>query len=395
MENSPLALAPVETHVLTGTGVRQLGVAARPVACLPRIEILRGRDALLSRLELLNTLGERTGQTGAARWLLHQMGSPTERKKIPTLVLVGGSELTGAPDASVDEVHGAVIVYEFKVAGCGLKVFAGADTTGQQAVIAARHLRSQVAEAACAGLIAAGALAVMVTYEGLAVRHGALRRNRSTPRCETAMRSRSVPLFLPLKATLPETLASLGRHTRRNLRYYRRRLESDMGSEFVPRVAMNRDEFLAVNRASMNPVSDAVAGWRFDAFASLPEMLFAGVRARDGRWLSVVGGRRHRQITEIDWQMNVAGLPRLSLSTAMRSYLLQHEIQLGTETLMFNGGTPHSMRHSFVSVDVVDTIFLRQSPGARLVRVLAQWAAPRGNFLCQALCDRQMSWVEA
>jgi hypothetical protein len=167
-----------------------------------------------------------------------------------------------------------------------------------------------------------------------------------------------------------------------------------MGSEFVPRMEMSREEFLLINRYSMNPVPAAIARWRYDKYSTSPEMMFGGVRTREGRWLSVIGGRRHNQVTEIDWQMNLTGLPRLSLSTVMRSYLLEHEVRLGTRRLMFSGGTPHSMRHSFVPVDVVDAIALRRSSVGRLLRTLAPWVSPRNNFLRQALCDPQVNWAE-
>jgi hypothetical protein len=202
-----------------------------------------------------------------------------------------------------------------------------------------------------------------------------------------------VPRFLPLADTTDGTLATLGRHTRRNLRYYRRRLEMEMGAEFVPEVAMRRDEFLAINRASTNPVPNAVASWRYDAVHSAPGMLFAGVRTKNGRWLSLIGGRRHMRLTEIDWQVNLAGLPRYSLSTVMRSYLLEHEIALGTRQLAFTGGTPHSMRHSFVSVDALDVIALRRSVSARILRRFAPWIFPEKNFLGQALQDQRLPWV--
>jgi hypothetical protein len=134
-------------------------------------------------------------------------------------------------------------------------------------------------------------------------------------------------------------------------------------------------------------VQDALARWRYDAIHSAPGMLFAGVRAKNGRWLSLIGGRRHMQVTEIDCQMNLAGLPRYSLSTVMRSYLLEHEVALGTRRLAFTGGTPHSMRHSLVPVEAVDVIALRRSASARMLRTFARWIFPEQNFLGQALQD--------
>jgi hypothetical protein len=273
-------------------------------------------------------------------------------------------------------------------------VFATDDTTGQRTVIAPLNLRTQVAEEACQTLVDRGALAAMISFEGGAVN---LLEGRIglTETCRMAKRNRSVPRYLTLADTVEDTLATLGRHTRRNLRYYRRRLETEMGAEFVPEVAMGRDEFLAINRASTNPVSDDLAAWRYDAIQRTPGTMFAGVRARNGRWLSLIGGRRHMQVTEIDWQMNLAGLPRYSLSTVMRSFVLEHEVGLGTTRLAFTGGTPHPMRHSFVCVDAVDVIALRRSASGWLLRRLAWWLFPEKNFLGQALRDRQLHWSQS
>jgi hypothetical protein len=346
---------------------------------------------------MLHMLSERSGQSGATHWLDYQMDVPAERKKIPTIVLVGAGGRTNlhSEHATADDLLGAVILFEYRIAGRGIRVFAADDATGQRAVIAPQHLRAQIAEAACNGLLSQGALAVILTYEGR-MEPSSQQKRRNLPngnRVDSATRTRSVPLYLPLAATFEATLASLGRHTRRNLRYYRRRTESELAASFVPRAAISRSEFLEINRTSINPAPNAIAQWRYDSFAGMPEMLFAGMRSRDGRWLSLIGGRRHHKVTEIDWQMNLAGLPRLSLSTVMRSYLLEHEVQLGTEILKFTGGTPHSMRHSFVSADVVDALFLRQSSGSRMLRTLAPVLLPKNNFLAQALCDPAMRWA--
>jgi hypothetical protein len=358
------------------------------------MHVLRGREAVAARAGMLADLCERTGQAGAMHWLGYLMATPTALEKIPTLVLAGMDSGADPAEATANECVGAVLLYEYKVGGRGARVFATDNTTGQRTVIAPLNLRTQVAEEACQTLVDRGALAAMISFEGGAVN---LLEGRIglTETCRMAKRNRSVPRYLTLADTVEDTLATLGRHTRRNLRYYRRRLETEMGAEFVPEVAMGRDEFLAINRASTNPVSDDLAAWRYDAIQRTPGTMFAGVRARNGRWLSLIGGRRHMQVTEIDWQMNLAGLPRYSLSTVMRSFVLEHEVGLGTTRLAFTGGTPHPMRHSFVCVDAVDVIALRRSASGWLLRRLAWWLFPEKNFLGQALRDRQLHWSQS
>jgi hypothetical protein len=158
----------------------------------------------------------------------------------------------------------------------------------------------------------------------------------------------------------------------------------------LPRVAMDRAEFLEFNRASMYPAAEEIASWRYDAMNRTTDSFFAGMKAHDGRWLSLIGGRRHGPTTEIDWQMNLAGLSRFSLSTAMRSFMLEHEIERGMKQLLFVGGTPHSMRHAFVDRDVVDLIVHRRS----VIASLLPWLLPRRNFLGQALKDKTLRWTD-
>jgi hypothetical protein len=93
--------------------------------------------------------------------------------------------------------------------------------------------------------------------------------------------------------------------------------------------------------------------------------------------------------------MNLAGLPRCSLSTVMRSYVLEHEIELGNRQLAFTGGTPHSIRHSFACMDVTDVIAVRGSTAGWLLRRLARWTIPENNFLGQTLRDETLNWTKA
>ena len=386
MKNSLTSMESVQINLLNRPAPR----SSRLASVRPQTQMLRGRKAISAKAAMLEQLCRLTGQTDAMHWLDYEMGKPTAAKKIPTLLLIGLNGDVTPEQATADDVLGAVMLYEYKLAGQGLMVFATDDMTGLGTVIAPADRKTEVAVAACSRLMELGALAVLITLAPLTVDETTSRVS-SAAAFKTARQERSVPLGLTLGTTLDETLATLGKHTRRNLRSYRRRLESEMGSEFVPQVEMSRSDFLRFNRASMNPASDEVAGWRYESAQGGGRMMFAGMRARDGRWLSLMGGRRHRETVAIDWQMNLAGMTRCSLSTVMRSYVLEHETALGTKYMVFTGGTPHSMRHSFACVDAIDLVALRRSAAGAVLRRLAQWMMP-GNFLVQLLRDRQLRW---
>lgn len=259
-------------------------------------------------------------------------------------------------------------------------------------MIAPPALRLEVAAAALRRLINTGAAAAFVTMEGgFGIEATQLHNRRSD--VSTTARIRQVPRFLALTDRLDTTMALLGTRTRRNLRYYRRRAEVELGTEFVPCVRMTGGEFFAVNRASTHPFSDAFTLWRHSLLQNPRdgEVLFAGLRDAEGQWLSLIGGRRDGDVTTIDWQMNRVGLERYSLSTAMRAFLLEHEIARGTTRLYFEGGTPHAMRFAFTSTESTDVLAIRRcSLRAWMLRHFACSILPEKNFLRSALRDDEM-----
>jgi hypothetical protein len=387
LENLSTAMDQASPRLVPG------GFRARDkrLASAPSVEVLRGRPAVAAMRRMLTALCRRTGQAGAMDALELFLGAPSALKKEPHLLLVGLRPGVEPVLATADDVAGAVLIYQYRIAGCGTGVFATDDLNGERTVIAPAGIRAKVAQLACRALMENGATAALISFEGGAEATRLVAE--AGVACRIATRLRSVPRYLPLAATLNSTLATLGDDTRRNLRRYRRRLELDLGAHFVANVEMGRDEFLAMNRASTHPLDEAIAAWQYYVMAEVRAPVFCGVRAADGRWLSLLGGRRRPGVIEVDWQMNLAGLPRYSLSTAMRSFLLEYEISRGTGRLTFLGGTPHSMRHSFACVDAVDVVVQRRSVAAWLLRRLSRWIFPAKNFLGQALRDTTLHWT--
>jgi hypothetical protein len=371
----------------------RIGSVALPGA----VEVLRGRRAVAAGHRLLVELSHRTGQAGAMDALDLWLNAPSARTKTPYLVLVGSRDAMNSGIIKPNDLDGAVLIYEYRIAGQGTGVLATDDMNGDRTVIAPAELRTRVAEIACRKLLENGARLALVSLAGdsEAPQRPLADSRQSGPAFRLAMRKRMVPRYLPLGPTLESTLATLGKHTRRNLRYYRRRVEADLGAKFIPRVEMSRDEFLEMNQASINPLPAAIAAWHYEATRCLVNPVFCGVRTADGRWLSLIGGRRRPGAVDIDWQMNLAGLPRYSLSTATRAFLLEDEIARGTAKLFFEGGTPHPMRHSFASTGVVDVIMQRRSASVWLLRALSRWIFPRRNFLAQTLRDKSLRWSES
>jgi hypothetical protein len=200
-------------------------------------------------------------------------------------------------------------------------------------------------------------------------------------------RQREVPDFLPLSETFDQTLAAVGKRTRTHMRYYRRRAEAQIGCVFDGQPKLRVEDVIEFNRACMYPVADEIAAWRLVALRSFDDPILMTLRDREGRLLSVLGGRRAHADSEIFWQMNRADLPAYSLSLVMRTYFIEHEVARGAKRLYFDGGSSHSISNSFVTGKVTDLAVLRRTPMAFLARKLASRMIPSDNELGRLLAS--------
>ena len=155
---------------------------------------------------------------------------------------------------------------------------------------------------------------------------------------------------LRLEDTMQATLAKLGRSTRYNLGYYRRRLARELPCEFIAdaRGLLQEHEIQAINEGSLNPVPLQDFRLQYESSCKLPGGFLLGLRTPAGKWMSLVGGWRQAGVTVHYWQMNTAGYEKLSIGKAMLSYFLEHEVSLRTRSLIYNGGTPNPIRFSFL-----------------------------------------------
>ena len=366
--------------------------------------ILDRREAILNLAPVLETLAGRCGQAGAMHWLPYFLDPAVMGRRTPYLVLMlkpGGND---GRSLCAEDIHAAALFFEYQVFGIRTGAVAHArsttgDAVGFSSVIAPWSERTRVATAAARALIERGASVVLATYEGGPDREGTPVLT-GAPNLFSAVRRRRVSRALPLGPTLDATLAQMGKSTRFNLRYYRRRLAKQMPCEYVPdaTAALRGEDLQALNAASLNPVDPHEFERRVQSASELPGSFLSGLRGPQG-WLSLAGGWRQNGTTVLFWQMNTAGFEKHSLSTVMRSYLLEHEIGQGAQRLLIHGGTPHTIRHAFQQETVEDLIVRRKGLQARLLI----WASRlcrtsvgfglRPNFLSSALQDPTLLWV--
>jgi len=359
--------------------------------------VLRGRAAILRVQPVLVSLCALCEQTGAMDYLEYFLTGTDNLKKIPYLVLVEKRPNLDLAELRAEDLKGAVLVYEYKILGMPSRVFTTSDFNGSRAVIAPPSERAKISTSVGRYLMKRGAQVVMLSYAGEGSEtwsqcfDGSVEGHKK--RWWTTQ-TRAVGATIVLEKTVDGTLASMGKHTRRNLRYYRRKAEAELKWIFEGDVKhmLNRAHLSELNLASTHPVPEHVLDRRFSTMKALEGLFCVGVKAPDGQWISILGGRRHHGVSEIDWQMNRGGLEKYSVGTVIRAYLIEYEIEIGTSRLYFEGGTPHSMRHAFASEKAVDIVVAQQSLFVSLLRGVAHWSPPKNNFLLQTLVDPALRW---
>jgi hypothetical protein len=359
--------------------------------------LLRGRVEILRLRTLLGTLSESCGQPGAADYLEYFLTAAENLKKTPYLVLLASRSDLSVFELRPSDLWGAVLVYEYRLLGFGSSLFTAGDYNGSRAVIAPAKLRRQVSAAVCRYLMDRGAQIVLLNLEPGSPDscqicfEGAM---AGSTKCWWGTQRREVGATIALYTNFDATLARMGKHTRRNMRYYRRKAEAELGCSFVADVksTLTMAQLVELNYASTHPVPHSIVERRYQTTRSMDGFFCVGLSGPDGQWISLLGGRRHHGVTEVDWQMNRDGLAKHSVGTVIRSYLIEHEIAIGMQKLFFEGGTPHSMRHSFLSEEAMDIVVMNRSLSVFLLRKIARWLRPEKHFLLQTLMSPAVKW---
>jgi hypothetical protein len=344
------------------------------------VRVLRGQQAILQSEAELCALAERSGQKEVLRDLSYYLGKPGLLKRTPVLFLVGSGRGDG--------IAGAVLLFEYSVARVSAGMYTSNDRSGRRTVIGPPEDRAEVVARVAEYLLGRGAHVVMLSFRSAAEPDEKWKGLcRDTPRSSWVARERNIPDFLPLGSTLDETLASIGKRTRTHMRYYRRKAEAELGCVFetCPEIAV--PDVLAFNRKCMYAVPDELALWRVRALQQFENPVLVGLRDGAGEWLSLLGGRRLHGDMEVFWQMNRRDLPGHSLSLVMRTCLIEDEVKRGTERLFLDGGSSHSLCHSFAKATVTDVAVFRRTPMAFLARKLARQLIPWDNELAHLLVD--------
>ena len=243
---------------------------------------------------------------------------------------------------SDERLEGVVFLYE--------KTFCGVRTgylrcfdhlTGESSVIAPDHIRAKILRVAIHQLVVktSARVAWATLSQGAAkfVESMAVESPQQVKAGSICREHR-----IKLGETFASTLSRFGAHTRRNLRYYRRRAESELNAAYDPDLSFaESDEALRqLSDHSFQPFSGSIAEWRKmeQLLRAQPGYFAMGLHA-GGEWLSYLAGLRSGNFTYVLMQINHTGFARYSLSTVLRSYFFEHEIGRGQEEIKFVNGT--------------------------------------------------------
>lgn len=184
------------------------------------------------------------------------------------------------------------------------------------------------------------------------------------------------PEVLELAPDYESFLATLGKHTRRQMRQLRRKA-ARAGVRFVfgSVQPFGFGERLELGKRARPERFSAAQVIRYERFLSAqPRNYAAGLYSATGELLSYSSGLISESSAILRYQMNDRRYPKASLSLTMRAYLLEALIENGFSELIIPGGVAGVLQH-----------FCRHRAGGELVLI-------RRNFSARCLAWAARIW---
>ncbi|MGA9718572.1 MAG: GNAT family N-acetyltransferase [Acidobacteriaceae bacterium] len=262
------------------------------------------------------------------------------------------------------QLVGVVYTEELLFAGRPTGWVFGGDRMGRGLVLAAPEREAEVIATACQHLMSNGVHALRLWWrstgkEILPILR--LQRPGLQVWCKSEIRQQGDWLgLIPDEisdgdASYESFLNTLGPHTRRNLRHYRRRAE-EQGYRFVPDLSLAAYESAvrSLNRQADSPETRehdlrdhrffAQFGSQFGQSGNqFGAPVLAGIAAPDGRLVSVLSGVLAGNHVHLLSQYNDESLPGMSLSLVLRGYLIERLIAQGIVSMHFVNGASASL----------------------------------------------------
>jgi hypothetical protein len=244
-----------------------------------------------------------------------------------------------------DDLAGVLYTYEKRVCGLRTGFVFGGDQMGRGLLLCAPEREREMLTAGCNFLMENGIHAMRLDWTPQRTPlDSPPRLQKRSARVKMIADPRLEGDWLSLRPDYDQFLAQLGPHTRRNLRYYRRKAEA-AGLTYSGRLA--QDEFDAamhgLNKLADYPMDPEYVARDKRYMAAFGTPVIAGLRSPGGEFVSLLTGYTAGNHLHILTQLNREGEPlrKLSLSIVLRGYLIEDFIQRGfTAVHFFQGSSP-------------------------------------------------------
>ncbi len=336
-----------------------------------RVEALVGQRRIQAAQSEINALRENSGCMDDGMTSLHRFLSWAAMwGELPVALLM----------RRADGLHGVALLSLRRKYGIPVGLARAGNLGGQGGVIAAAADRTAVMEAASRVLLRkpfAHTVVLSTLWANQTVPGPVL----PVPGVRGQWHFREVRLRLDLSGGLEATMERLGYKMRRNLRYYRRKAESGLGCRFLPALTPEQRQQAvdALQGKGTYPVASERARRLEAALLATPGHFAMGLQDSEGAWLSYLAGWRGAGGTYVDWQLNRDQLESASISTVLRSYLLEHEIARQSPAIIFVGGTSPFWSRVCQPQICGDLLATRQGLAGRLARKIACHVSPSGQ----------------
>jgi GNAT acetyltransferase-like protein len=294
-------------------------------------------------LELLQSRDEVARLAPAVRSLAHSTIPNPDLTYTPEYFLprVGSSRVPRVVACyEAGALVGVLYAEELRICGVNTGWAFGGDYMGRGLVLASPEREAEVVARATEHLLSNGIHAIRFNwrasgYEMLPVL--AIQQSKIQVWCKSEYKEEGD--WLPLALTYEEFLNRLGPHTRRNLRYYRRKAEAQ-GYTYAP-CLLPEEYHAAISR--LNRIADFPTDPQRDLrdqrfFEQFPGPLLAGLRGPDGHLVSVIGAVHSGRHLHVLTQLNDESLRKLSISLVLRGYLIEDLIRQGHTSIHFVNG---------------------------------------------------------
>ncbi len=291
-------------------------------------------------------------------------------------------------------IVGILCAKERKFSGVPLGVIFADGSLGSM-VVAEEHRREQILETAIRklwGMPGVRSLRVFVPPDSC--EDVAFRRSFASDAGQTVdVRYSAVEnhCVLDLPEEYEAFLNSLGKQSRRNFRYYRRRSER-AGWKYVDRISPVEFREIALRLLAKDVIGADRSGLTraLNMLSCAARPIMIGLRSEDGEWVSILGGWYEYDRAVVFCQMNnEKDHPDSSLSIVLRGYLIEGLIRDGVPKLLFWAGIGPPLQRLCHFLPTTGAYFDSRRIHWRLVRGLL----PRVNWLLSPRLKYLSSWI--